>query len=657
MAAKILKSGVIQTIGIALCFVMCCAGCSTVSDTLSSPDGKLSVRVELDEQGCPQYSIFLADRQVVRPSALGLVRSDQSFAEKMILEKVSAPQLITDRYTMPHGKRKECTYKANRQVFTLKNASGSVMEIVFQVSNDGAAFCYAFPEMSDKTYSVIEEKTAFAFAPDTQSWLHPMQPGKSGWEKTQPSYEEHYVVDGVGKPSPHGVGWCFPALFKTADEHWVLISDTDMDGSYCGTRLAHESAGGVYHIAFPHPEEHRGPQDPIAPQITLPFRSPWRVLIVGDTLKPLVESALITDVATPNQLPNTDFIKPGRASWHWLRYSDDSSTLETVERFLDFSAAMHWEYILVDCNWDRNIGYEKMAAFVQKARQKNVDVILWYNSNGDWNTAPMTPQNRMHTRQVRREEFARLQKMGVKGVKVDFFGGDKQATMQFYIDLFKDAADFGILVNVHGATLPRGWQRTYPNLITAEAVKGMEYVTFDQRNTDLQAQHCTILPFTRNVVSSMDFTPMVFNPRIRGVRLKTTPAFELALSVVFESGIQHFGLVPEEQQWMPDFVMDFLQQVPTAWDTTRFIDGFPGQFIALARKRGNIWYVAGINGTDLPRTLSIDLSFLGSGAWKGSLITDGPNRTFENTMLEEPAVKPHRVVLPARGGFVMVLKK
>lgn len=657
MATEFSKARILQTVAAAVGFAVCCAGCSTVSDSLSSPDGKLTVQVELNEQGCPEYAVFLGDKQVIRPSALGLVRDDQSFAEKMTLKKVSPPRRITDSYTMPHGKRSKCIYRANQQVFTFQNAAGSVMEIIFRVSNDGVAFRYAFPETAQIVYSVIEEKTAFAFASDTRSWLHPMQPGKSGWEKTQPSYEEHYVVDTVGKPSPHGVGWCFPALFKTADENWVLICDTDVDGSYCGARLAHESTGGVYQIAFPHPQEHRGPEDSVYPQITLPFRSPWRMLIVGDTLKPLVESTLITDVAAPNQLPDTDFIKPGRASWHWLRYSDDSSTLETIERFLDFSAAMKWEYILVDCNWDRNIGYEKMAEFVQKARRKNVDVILWYNSNGDWNTAPMTPKNRMHNRQVRREEFARLQRMGVKGVKVDFFGGDKQATMQFYIDLFKDAADFGIVVNVHGATLPRGWQRTYPNLMSAEAVKGMEYVTFDQRNTDLQAQHCSILPFTRNVVSSMDFTPVVFDPRIRGVRLKTTPAFELALSVVFESGIQHFGLVPDEQQLMPDFIVDFLQHVPTVWDTTRFIDGYPGQFTVLARKHGNGWYVAGINGADLPRTLSIDLSFLGSGNWKGSLITDGPNRTFEKSGVEDAVLKPCRVTLPARGGFVMVLKK
>ena len=654
MAAGTIQSNVM---GAAMCVILCCVGCSAADTAVSSPDGKLRVLFSLDEQGRPQYSVSLADSEVIRPSAMGLVRSDQSFAEGLTLEGASAPQGVKDRYTMPHGKRKDCVYEANRRVFTLKNADGAVMEIIFQVSNDGAAFRYAFPEASEKACSVVEEKTAFTFAPETQSWLHPMMPGKSGWEKTQPSYEEYYVIDTVGKPSPHGVGWSFPALFKTAGGVWVLVSDTDVDGRYCAARLAHESADGVYRIAFPHPEEHRGPDDPVAPQITLPFESPWRVLIVGDSLRPIVESTLMTDVATPNQLASTDFIKPGRASWHWLRYSDESSTLDYAERFLDFSVFMHWEYVLVDASWDQNIGYEKMAEFVKKAREKNVDVILWYNSNGPWNNAPMTPKHRMHTREVRREEFARLQQMGVKGVKVDFFGGDKQATMQLYLDLFKDAADFGILVNVHGATLPRGWQRTYPNLMTAEAVRGMEYVTFEQRNADQQAHHCTILPFTRNAVGSMDFTPMVFAPQIRGSRVRTTPGFELALSVVFESGIQHFGLVPDEKPLMPDFVVDFLRRVPTAWEDTRFIDGSPGHYVLLARKRGDTWYIAGINGKNEAATLSVDLSFLAGGNWNGELITDGPDRTFVKSAIEDAASRSHRVELPARGGFVMAVRQ
>lgn len=625
-----------------------------MSNTIPSPDGRLSVDFQVNDKGTPVYSIQLDGKDVLLPSPLGLVRDDGNFAESLTLEKASPVEKVSDTYTMKVGKRKSCVYHANRRTFTLKNSDGQTLQIIFQVSNDGAAFRYAFPADAGKTHSVTQENTAFAFAPTTVSWLHPMPVAKSGWSRAQPSYEEHYSIEKpVGQPSPYGQGWSFPALFKTADNIWVLICDSDVDENYCATHLGHDSSGGVYHIAFPHPEEHRGPIDPVDPVIPTPFQSPWRVLVIGDQLNTLVASTLMTDVAAPDKLANTDFVKPGKAAWHWLRYGDDSATLDTVESFLDFAAKMKWQYVLVDAGWDRFIGYEKMAGFVKQAAAKNIGVILWYNSNGPWNDAPLTPKDKMDKPEVRRQEFARLQKMGVKGVKVDFFGGDKQATMKLYLDLFKDAADYGIMVNCHGATIPRGWQRTWPNLVTMEAVKGMEYCTFDQRNADLQPQHCSVLPFTRNVIGSMDFTPIVLNPRIRGVKLITTPAFELALSVVFESGIQHFGLVPDEYELMPDFVVKYLQNVPTAWDETRLVDGYPAQYVVIARKTGDTWYIGGINGTGKPKDVTLDLSFLPKDT-TATLITDGENRTFLRTLLNKDALRKLTVNLPTNGGFVIV---
>ena len=640
--------------GICSLAVICTQGCTAMTETISSPDGHIRVTFLLDEQGQPQYAVQLDGNEVIRPSALGLIRSDAAFDRKLTLVKSSPAQAVRDDYQMFTGKRKDCSYRANRRVFTLENPAGGKMDIIFQVSNDGTAFRYRFPETSGKTVSVTEEKTAFAFAPDTFSWLHPMPESKSGWSRTQPSYEEYYVADTVGKPSSMGFGWCLPALFKTSGG-WVLICDSDVDETYCAARLAHRSDGGVYRIALPQPQDHRGPEDPVAPQIQLPFRSPWRVLIIGPSMNTLVASTLETDVASPCKLDKTDFIHPGKAAWHWLRYGDDSATLPVAHAFLDFAVKMKWPYILIDANWDQKIGYEKMAEFVKEAAAKNVGVILWYNSNGAWNDAPMGPKNRMHERGVRREEFARLQKMGVKGVKVDFFGGDKQATMKLYLDLIQDAADFGMLVNCHGATVPRGWQRTYPNLVSMEAVRGMEYCTFDQRNTDQEPRHACTLPFTRNVIGSMDFTPVVFNPKIRGVHLVTLPAFELALSVVFESGIQHLGLVPEEAGLMPDYVVRFLQDVPTVWEDTRLVDGRVGEYVVMARRTGDTWYIAGINGRDEPITLSPDLAFLPVGA-RASLITDGPGRSFTQTKVRPAELQKFTVDMKPHGGFVMTVK-
>lgn len=360
---------------------------------ISSPDNKLQVAFEIDSQGQALYSIRLAGKVVLEPSQLGLILNGRSFAEKLTLEKVSEPENIKEEYLMRPGKRKNCFYHANRRTIVVKNENGEKMQVVFQVSNDGLAFRYVLPESSDKACTVMQEKTTFAFAPATVSWLQPIQPGKTGWSRTQPSYEEYYCYEQpVGVPGPSTQGWCLPALFKTSDNIWVLICDSDVDENYCAIRLANDSAGGVYKVAFPNPQEHRGTIDPAQPQIKPPFVSPWRVLIIGQSLKCVVESTLITDVARPCEIKDTDFVKPGRAAWHWLRYGDDSATLDVANSFLDFSAKMSWEYILIDANWDGLIGYEKMTDFVKKAAAKNVGVILWYNSNGSWNDAPDEPE-------------------------------------------------------------------------------------------------------------------------------------------------------------------------------------------------------------------------------------------------------------------------
>ncbi len=627
---------------------------ATPNTIIASPDGRLKVTFELNTDGTPFYSVQLNGNIVIVPSGLGLIRIDQAFDSGLTLVKTSGIEKVNDDYSLLTGKQKECSYRANRRVFTLKNSKGQSMQIIFQVSNDGVAFRYAFPDPAETSLALTGEKTTFAFAPTTVSWLHPMPEAKTGWSRTQPSYEEYYTAGKpVGTSSPMSEGWSLPALFKTADDIWVLVCDSDVDGNYCGVRLAADSAGGVYRIAFPHRQEHRGSVDPTAPVLTKPFQTPWRVLIVGDNLNTVVTSTLMTDVATPCKLDDTDFIKPGKAAWHWLRYSDESSTLEYVNAFLDFAVKMKWEYILVDASWDQNIGYEKIAEFVKKANAKNVDVILWYNSNGPWNDAPMTPKHKMHERDVRRKEFAILQKMGVTGVKIDFFGGDKQAGMQLYMDIFKDAADYGIMVNCHGTTIPRGWQRTWPNLVTMESVRGMEYCTFDQNNANQQPKHCCILPFTRNVIGSMDFTPIVFDPKIRGVQLRTIPGFELALSVVFESGVQHFGLAPDEYDMMPNYVVSYLQNVPTVWDETRLVDGYPGKYVVMARRSGDTWYIGGINGTGDEKKVTLDLSFLPKNA-TATMITDGADRSFVKKELNKNELKNLTVKMKTNGGFTIV---
>ncbi|WP_217902298.1 glycoside hydrolase family 97 catalytic domain-containing protein [Siphonobacter sp. BAB-5385] len=415
--------------------------------------------------------------------------------------------------------------------------------------------------------------------------------------------------------------------------------------------MCHAFAGsiprGEYFIGFPDAREVIKDKN-LKPRARGTFQSPWRVLTIGN-LATLIESTAGTDLALPAQKVDADFIKPGRASWSWINSKDDFIVYEEQKKYIDFAANMHWPYCLIDVNWDQKIGYEKIAELAQYAKTKNVGLILWYNSAGDWNTVKYTPKGKLLERQGRRDEFARIEKMGIKGVKIDFFGGDGQSVIKYYQDILLDAADYHLLVNFHGATLPRGWARTYPHLMTAEAVRGFEMVTFEQKDADNQPTHAALLPFTRNAFDPMDFTPMNLYKIPTSVKRKTTSAFELATSIVFLSGIQHYAESPEGMAHVPAFAQELLRQLPNQWEDVKFIDGYPGKLCVVARRSGNRWYVAGINGEAKEKELKLDLSFLSKA--KATLITDG------EPMFTQQSVTPSNatvVTVKANGGFVLV---
>jgi hypothetical protein len=309
---------------------------------------------------------------------------------------------------------------------------------------------------------------------------------------------------------------------------------------------------------------------------------------------------------------------------------------------------MQWEYCLVDADWDRKIDYEKAKQLADYAAEKNVGLLLWYNSAGSWNSTPYTPKDKLLTHESREAEFTKLNEMGIKGVKIDFFGGDGQSMIAYYLDILEDAAKHKLLVNFHGATIPRGWHRTYPNLMNAEGVKGFEYVTFEQVNADEQPVHCAILPFTRNVFDPMDFTPLSLDtvPRINR---KTSDAFELALTVIFNAGIQHFVETPTGMKKQPSFVIDFLRALPTQWDDTKFVQGYPGKEIVMARVFNNQWYVGGINGENKQKTFSLDLSFLPEGKY-AVIIDAGKSVEKKNISVSDKAT----ITVQPNGGFVIV---
>jgi len=610
---------------------------------LYSPNGNIAVTLEPDGA---KYSVSRNGETVLKPSQLGVVLDGSDLSQGLALEAAEEPVQVRGDYSMVQGKRRAISYSANEQLFHFRNGDGERLDIAFRVSDDGVAFQYRFPGQSDTVKVVEEEHTSFAFAEDTRAWLQPVAEAQTGWSNTNPSYEEHYQMDiPVGEASPSPAGWIFPALFHTAGG-WALISEADMDGNYHASRLRAESPGGEYRIGMPMAAEVFTGGD-LKARSTLPFRSPWRFIAVGE-LADLVESTLGTDLAQP-AVAEMDWVRPGTASWSWALLKDESVNYQTQIRFIDYAAQMGWPYTLVDADWDRNIGYEKTAELADYAAKKNVRLLLWYNSSGDWNKTEYTPKGALLNRDKRRAEFARLQQMGIAGVKIDFFAGDGQSMIAYYRELLEDAADYELLVNFHGATLPRGLQRTFPNLMTAEAVHGFEMITFMQKSADLAAAHMAMLPFTRNAFDPMDFTPTAFS-EIPNIERRTSNGFELALPVLFLSGIQHIAETGEGMAQVPDYVRDFMRAVPVAWDESRLVDGYPGKFAVIARRAGDTWYLAGINGEDETRNLQLDLSFLGSRV--GTLITDGDTpREFVRSEVETGSVVA--VEMQGRGGFVM----
>ena len=626
----------------------------TKPQTVASPDGRLRVEFHLTTNGAPRYTILREGKQVLQPSKLGLVREDADFTTHLNLVSVSPNERVRDKYEILTAKRRINEYRANRRVFHLENEAGGKLDIIFQVSNDGVAFRYLFPETNATVHKLTEEVTSFHFLRDARAWLQPMAVAKSGWKQTNPSYEEYYEMDiAVGTPSRLGAGWVFPALFHSGNA-WVLISETGLGRNYCGTRLRHESPDGQYSIDFPDVRESMN-DGPVSPESTLPWATPWRVIVVGD-LKTVTESMLGVDLADKLAAAPKVTPKPGKASWSWPLLGDDKTVYDVQKQFIDYAAEMGWRYCLIDAMWDTQIGYEKIAELVTYARGKGVDILLWYNSNGDWNEAPQTPRNRMLTHESRIEEFEKLKAMGVAGLKVDFFAGDGQSVINYYHDILQDSAAYGFMMNFHGATLPRGWQRTYPHLMTMEAVRGLEFYTFEQPNAEHGPSHGTMLPFTRNVFDPMDFTPVVLD-RINRIERRTTSAYELATAVVFTSGIQHYAEIPDGMAKAPLYVRDFLKSVPSVWEDTKFLAGEPGKYVVLARKGDGRWYVAGLNGESTERTLKLDLSELGVRG-EGSLIADGEggNLSFRQETVRLRANKQVEITLPPRGGFVMVLQ-
>jgi len=647
----------LKTILFAFLLILSNSIASAQNLSVTSPDEKLNVKLFL-EQGKLFYTVVLDGKEMLEKSPLGLrgKRMDLSANLKVVDTKT---RKIDETYTEPKIKISKVRYQANELICRLENDKKNKLDVVFRVSNNNIAFRYQVPQTGEPaTFNIEEELSGYKFPTATTTFLTPQASPMIGWMKTKPSYEEEYTPDqAMGIPSKYGVGYTFPALFHVGDKGWVLLSETGVNSLYCGSKLSEGTKDGNYKIAFPEAGENNG-IGAANPTISLPGNTPWRTITVGSNLKPIVETTIPFDVVEPQYEPSKTYTF-GRSTWSWLLWQDGSINFEDQKKFVDLSAAMGYEFVLVDNWWDNNIGREKIEQLVAYGKTKNVGICLWYNSNGFWNDAPQTPKYKMNTASARKKEMAWMQRVGIKGIKVDFFGGDKQETIKLYEDILSDANSYGLTVIFHGCTLPRGWERMYPNFVGSEAVLASENLIFTQNANDNEAFNASLHPFIRNAVGAMDFGPVLLNKRHNkkndgGTIRKTTETFQLATSIIFQTPVQNFGITPNNLTDMPAHVIDFMKNVPTTWDNTTLIDGYPGKYCVLARQHGDTWYIAAINAEKTDKTITVSLPML-SGS-EVSLYSDLDDKSPQKGQLKLTKNKQIKLKLLANGGAVIVGK-
>ena len=589
---------------------------SAENKQITSPDGKLVVTVA-DMDGRPSYSVSYDNVLFLKPSPLGMIANIGDFSSGMSLEKNVSTNKIDETYELASIKKSKVHYVANEAVFSFTQQGKTIYDVIFRISNNDVAFKYKmYPQGETLSCVVKQEVTGFVFPDGTTTFLCPQSKPMGGFARTSPSYETSYTADDVAGKNGWGEGYTFPCLFRNGDNGWTLVSETGVNGGYCASRLLGHK-GGVYTIGFPQEGEANG-NGTVSPGIALPGETPWRTITVGKTLAPIVETTVPFDVVKPLYSAKGEYTY-GRGSWSWIIGMDGSTNYKEQLRYIDFSAAMGYQSVLVDALWDKQIGRDKIEELAKYGKDKGVALYLWYNSNGYWNDAPQTPRSIMDNAIARRKEMKWMQSIGIRGIKVDFFGGDKQMTMQLYEDILSDANEYGLLVIFHGCTLPRGWERMYPNFASSEAVLASENLHFSQGSCDNEAFNATLHPFIRNTVGSMDFGGSALNKYYnadnapRGSRRVTSDVYALATAVLFQSPVQHFALAPNNLTDAPAWAIDFMKEVPTTWDEVRFIDGYPGKYVILARRHGDKWYIAGVNAQKETLKLKVNLPMFSNG--------------------------------------------
>ncbi len=625
-----------------------------------SPDGRTAVTLD-DEGGKLSYSVQRDGKTYLAPSPLGLRADIGDFAGGMRI--VSADTMSTAKcYAQDRIKHSRACYKARLLKAKAVNAAGDTIGVEFSIADNDVAFRYIIPrQKGGETGAVLidSEASGFALPQGSTAFVTPQSDPMVGWKRSKPSYEEVYAVDvPVGTPSQFGHGFTFPALFRTAEGGWVLLGETGVDSRYVGSHLSDASPDGVYTIAFPMPGENNG-GGTTAAAMSLPAETPWRTITIGDNLAPIVETTVAWDLVEP-LYEAVEAVKPAKGTWSWILWQDNSINYDDQKTFIDLAADLGYDHVLIDAAWDINIGREGIEKLVDYARSKGVGILLWYSSSGWWNDIVQSPVNVMSRAIERKKAMKWMHDIGVKGIKVDFFGGDKQETMRLYEDILSDADDHGISVIFHGCTLPRGWERMYPNYAGSEAVLASENMVFSQWfNDEVEQKHATLHPFIRNSLGCMEFGGSFLNKHLSrdnasGPLRRSTDAFQLATAVIYQNPVQNFALAPNNLTDAPVEAIDFMKSVPTAWDETRYIDGYPGRYAVIARRHGDTWYVAGISNLTEPLRLTLDLPMLAKGNTATLLEDADAEGTLVRRDIKAKRAGEVKLTLQPKGGFIIV---
>lgn len=621
--------------------------------TFQSPNGQLQVAVS-DEGGKPVYRIKRGDVVFLEKSPLGLAMNFDDLTQGLRLKDCEVSK-VNDDYTLSTIKQRHVVYEATEAVCQFEKDGRHALDIIFRISNRDVAFRYKVYTKGQLFSAVVKrEASGFVLPEGSTTFLCPQSKPMVGFAQTMPSYETPYTLDDqMGKNGQFGEGYTFPCLFKNGDKGWILISETGTDGDYAACRLLNAS-GSHYQIGFPMEGEMYGIGS-TTPAVALPAVTPWRSITLG-TLKDVVETTVAWDLVKPKYQASKDYTY-GKGSWSWIIRMDGSCNFDEQKEYIDFSAAMGWRSVLVDAHWDSQIGYPKVEELARYAKKKGVGLFLWYNSNGTWNDAPQGPRGRMNKSSIRRQEMAWMQKQGILGIKVDFFGSDKQPMIQLYEDILTDANEFGLQVIFHGCTLPRGWERMFPNYVASEAVLASENLHFGQDFCDKEAWNGCIHPFIRNTVGSMDFGGSTLNKRYstdnqHGSIRRTSDVYALATAVLFQSSVQHFAMAPNNLNDAPAWAVDFMKNVPTTWDEVRFIDGYPGKYIIMARRSGDKWFVVGINAEPIPLKKTLQLPMFEAKS-QMTVYSDDAQLNGSVKAIKQNKKQQLTITIPQNGGVVI----